>query len=114
MGYTKLPQNGKNAIRFDDEGNITNICNGNTKAADFKHEDYYITQKYTADLGGAQTSQKNEVIDFLKRGSLQNKVMAIVDGKFWEEGEKESLKELFRNNSNVTITSISELTSKEI
>lgn len=108
----KLPASGKNCIRFNDTGDIVSTSTGNTKSADFKYNDYYATQKYTDGNGGAQDNQRNDVIDFLKRGSIKNKVMAIVDGNFWENGEKEKLKEMFKGNTNIIITSITELTSK--
>lgn len=70
--------------------------------------EYYATQKYTSEAGGAQDNQRNDVIDFLKRGSIKNKVAAVVDGKYWDEW-KDVLKKEFSNNPNVLITSISEL-----
>lgn len=107
----KLPASGKNCIRFNDLGDIVHSSTGNSKSADFKIGDYYATQKYTDGTGGAQDNQRNDVIDFLKRGSQKHKVMAIVDGAFWENGQKAMLKELFIDNPNVIITSVTELTS---
>lgn len=109
LKLTKLPSGGKNCIRFNDDGDICSSSSGNTKSADFKYNEYYATQKYTDGRGGAQDNQKNDVIDFLKRGSKKHKVMAIVDGAFWED-EREKLKTMFANNENVVITSVSELT----
>lgn len=109
----KLPASGKNAIRFNDAGEIVSTASGNTKSADFLYKGYYATQKYTSENGGAQDNQKNDVIDFLKRGSISHKVAAIVDGKYWEKHMKE-LKELFVNNPNVLITSISEITEESL
>ena len=105
----KLPATGKNAIRFDDNGNITSISSGNTKSADFIYNGYYATQKYTTEAGGAQDNQKNDVIDFLKRGSISHKVAAIVDGDYWDI-HRDELKKLFQDNENVLITSVSEIT----
>lgn len=82
---------------------------GSTKSADYKIKDYYVTQKYTQDKGGAQDSQKNDAINFLRYGSINHKVMAIADGNYWDNNEREGLKELFHNNKNVIITSIDEL-----
>lgn len=104
----KLPQSGMKSIRFNDNGDIVHTATGNTKSADFMLGEYYATQKYTNEAGGAQDNQRNDVIDFLKRGSIKNKVAAVVDGKYWDEW-KEVLKKEFFNNSNVLITSISEL-----
>ena len=109
LGLNKLPASGKNAIRFDDNGDITSIASGNTKSADFIYNGYYATQKYTAETGGAQDNQKNDVIDFLKRGSISHKVAAIVDGDYWDI-HRDELKKLFQNNENVLITSVSEIT----
>lgn len=106
----KLPSAGKNCIRFDDEGNITSTSTGNTKSADFIYDGYYATQKYTDGEGGAQDNQRNDVIDFLKRGSIKNKVMAIVDGPYWDK-YRPILKKEFQNNENVKITSVTELTA---
>ena len=106
----KLPSAGKNCIRFDDEGNITFTSTGNTKSADFICDGYYATQKYTDGEGGAQDNQRNDVIDFLKRGSIKNKVMAILDGPYWDK-YRPILKKEFQNNENVKISSVTELTA---
>ena len=104
----KLPASGSRCIRFDDMGNIVSTSAGHTKSADFKYLDYYATQKYTDGSGGAQDNQRNDVIDFLKRGSLQHKVAAIVDGSYWDTWRNE-LKAMFANNPNVLITSVTEI-----
>lgn len=107
----KLPASGKNCIRFTDSGDITSVSgNGkNTKSADFFYDGYYATQKYTDGNGGAQDNQRNDVIDFLKRGSLKYKVAAIVDGSYWDKYRFELQKE-FKDNPNVLITSVTEIT----
>ena len=105
----KLPASGKNCIRFNDKGDIVFTAAGATKSADFLYNGYYATQKYTTSLGGAQDNQRNDVIDFLKRGSQKCKVMAIVDGDYWDTYRKELIT-LFQDNPNVVITSITELT----
>lgn len=105
----KLPASGKNAIRFNDDGDIVSIATGNTKSADFIYNGYYTTQKYTSQDGGAQDNQRNDVIDFLKRGSKKYKVAAIVDGAYWDKW-RDKIQEQFKNNPNVLITSISEIT----
>jgi hypothetical protein len=109
LGLAKLPASGRGAIRFNDEGDIVSATNGNTKSADFKYGDYYATQKYTAGSGGAQDNQKNDVIDFLKRGSIKHQVAAIVDGAYWDYWRDE-LKKIFADNPNVLITSVTEIT----
>jgi hypothetical protein len=109
LNSPKLPQAGKNCIRFNDDGDIVHLSTGATKSADFSYNGYYATQKYTTSAGGAQDNQKNDVIDFLKRGSIKYKVMAIVDGDYWDIHRSE-LKSLFADNDNVVITSITELT----
>lgn len=111
LNLEKLPAMGKNAIRFDDDGNIVSSAAGHTKSADFIYKEYYATQKYTDGNGGAQDNQRNDVIDFLKRGSIKNKVAAIVDGKYWDKWRNE-LKEQFKDNPNVLITSVTEITTE--
>ena len=109
LGLKKLPSQGKNCISFNDEGEIVWESNGNTKSADFILDGHYATQKYTDGAGGAQDNQRNDVIDFLKRGSIQHKVAAIVDGAYWDKYRGE-LKTLFAGNPNVIITSVTEIT----
>lgn len=101
----KLPASGKNSIRFDSNGNITSQALGNTKSADFYIDGMYITQKYTIENGGAQDNQKNDVIDFLRRGSIQHKVMALLDGPYWDIHRKDLIK-IFLDNPNVIIHSM--------
>lgn len=109
LGLTKLPASGKKCIRFNDSGDIVSSSSGNTKSADFFIDGAYATQKYTLSFGGAQDNQKNDVIDFLKRGSIKYKVAAILDGEYWDK-YRPQLISLFQNNPNVRITSITELT----
>ena len=106
----KLPSFGKNCIRFTPQGEITAINQGgNTKSADFMLDEYYATQKYTKEMGGSQDNQKQDVRDFLEKGSINYKVAAILDGDYWDYW-RPILKEEFKNNSNVLITSVTELT----
>lgn len=109
LGLKKLPASGRNSIRFNDSGDIVSTASGNTKSADFKWNGCYTTQKYTDGEGGAQDNQRNDVIDFLKRGSINYKVAAIVDGPYWDK-HRADLEREFANNPNVIITSVSEIT----
>lgn len=109
LGVEKLPQVGARSIRFNDSGDIVHIAQGNTKSADFKLNEYFATQKYTNETGGAQDNQRNDVIDFLKRGSIKNKVAAVVDGPYWDKHWRAELAKMFADNSNVLITSVAEL-----
>lgn len=110
LGWKKCPQSGKNSIRFDENGNIVKVkFPGTTEAVDFNEMGYYITQKFTDDEGGAQNNQKEKVITFLKQGSIKHKVMAVVDGNYWDQHKKELI-DKFKNNPNVKITSVTELT----
>lgn len=111
LGVKKLPVSGKNCIRFNDKGEIVTTTSGNTKSTDFMYGEYYATQKYTDGTGGAQDNQRNDVIDFLKRGSINHKVAAIVDGAYWDD-YRSILKKEFENNPNVLITSVTEITEK--
>lgn len=107
----KLPSQGKNCIRFNDNGDIVSTSSGNTKSADFMYGEYYATQKYTDGEGGAQDNQRNDVIDFLKRGSIKHKVAAVVDGVYWDK-YRDVIRTEFANNPNVLITSVTEITEK--
>lgn len=106
---TTLPQAGKNCIRFDSNGDIcSKKTPDTTKSADFYINNMYITQKYTRGDGGAQDNQYNDVIDFLRKGSIKHQVAAIVDGSFWDS-KRDELKHFFYNNSNVKIFSMDEI-----
>lgn len=111
LNLKKLSPSGNNCIRFDDNGNIVHDSDSgkNTKSADFYYNGYYMTQKYTNESGGSQDNQRNDVIDFLKRGSIKNKVGAIVDGYYWDK-YRPILKDMFKDNPNVLITSVTEIT----
>lgn len=111
LGVKKLPSQGKNCIRFNDNGDIVSTSAGNTKSADFMYGEYYATQKYTDGEGGAQDNQRNDVIDFLKRGSIKHKVAAVVDGIYWDK-YRDVIRAEFANNPNVLITSVTEITEK--
>ena len=113
LNVKKLPSQGKYCIRFNDDGDIISTSTGNTKSADFIYDGYYTTQKYTNGCGGAQDNQRNDVIDFLKRGSIKNKVAAIVDGDYWDK-YRPILQEEFKNNPNILITSITEITENNV
>lgn len=106
-----LPQQGKNCIRFTENGEITNKKTTNvSKSADFYINDTYFTQKYTRGEGGAQDNQYNDVVDFLIKGSIKHKVGAIIDGSYWDS-HREELKNYFKDNSNVSIYSMDDLWS---
>ena len=104
----KLPSQGKNCIRFSISGDIVHEASGNTKSADTVYNNAYTTMKYTEEEGGAQDNQKHDVIEFLEKGSKKYKVCAILDGTYWDKYRKD-LKKIFKNNSNVIITSIDEI-----
>lgn len=113
LNLKKLPPSGNNCIRFNDAGDIVHTASGgNTKSADFYYKEHYMTQKYTNESGGSQDNQRNDVIDFLKRGSIKHKVGAIVDGYYWEK-YRPILKDMFKNNPNVLITSVTEITEND-
>ena len=95
-------------VRFDETGKIYygyGAQPGLTKNADFCFNGIYITQKYTGEnKGGAQDNQYNDVIQFLTYGSKKQKVGALVDGWYWEEGGKrKQLEKYFQNNPNVVL-----------
>lgn len=117
LGWKTLPQSGKNAVRFNTEGEIVATKTmGGGKCADFLVNGYYITQKYTGEnTGGAQDNQMDDVITFLLNASKHNKCGACVDGWYWEEnGHKELLINMFRDNPNVIIFSADEVKEGKI
>lgn len=108
---TTLPQQGKNCIRFTKSGDIcSKKAPDTTKSVDFCINNIYITQKYTRNAGGMQDNQYKDVVDFLIKGSLKNKVAAILDGDYWDDKRNE-LKIYFSNNSNVSILSMNDILS---
>ena len=110
LGWNKCSQSGPKSIRFDENGDIVKIKSpGTTEAVDFNEMGYYITQKFTEEEGGAQNNQKEKVITFLKQGSIKHKVMAVVDGNYWDIHRQELINK-FKDNPNVKITSVTELT----
>lgn len=111
LGWERQPQSGKNCRRFDEKGNIVSTkATGTTEAVDFYEMGYYITQKYTEEEGGAQNNQREKVITFLKQGSIKYKVMAILDGEYWDK-YRPILQHDFKDNPNIKITSVTELTN---
>lgn len=110
LGVKTLPQQGKNCIRFREDGEICSTkTSGTTKSADFFIGSTYITQKYTRSSGGAQDNQYADVVDFLTKGSKKQKVAAIVDGSYWDNGKRLELKKYFSNNPNVKILSMDDI-----
>ncbi len=105
----KLPSQGANCIRFSPNGDICSKSQGNSKSADFLINNIYATQKYTKESGGAQDNQKHDVIEFLRNGAIHHKVMAILDGDYWDNSNRDELKSIFANEENVVITSVDEL-----
>lgn len=109
LGIKRLPQMGKNCIRFDREGNICSEKSiAMTKSVDFIIKDAFITQKYTRNQGGAQDNQFQDVINFLNAGSIKNKVGALLDGEYWEE-KRGILKAYYKTNENVIILCMDDL-----
>lgn len=105
----KMPQSGKNCIRFNNNGDICSIkTTAATKAVDFILDGRYITQKYTRGTGGSQDNQFQDVVNFLNIGSRKNKVGALLDGSYWDE-KRTILKEYYNDNSNVKILSMDDI-----
>lgn len=114
LGVPKLPANGANSIRFTPDGKLTGVKSiGVSKSADFLFNGIYFTQKYTAESGGAQDNQYNDVVDFLVKGSINYKVGAIVDGEYWDK-KRDALREHFKDNPNVVVVSVDDLIKKEV
>lgn len=98
------------ALAFDCCGNIckgTNI--NNSTSIDYIRGNEYILQKYTTGSGGTQDSQYKQIIQFLEYGSKKNKVVAYLDGSYYNEDRISKLKKHFDYNKNVIITSLGEL-----
>ena len=113
LGISKLPASGARSIRFTSSGDLTGVKSTDvSKSADFLFNGIYFTQKYTTENGGAQDNQYNDVVDFLVKGSINNKVGAMVDGKYWDK-KRALLKEHFKDNPNVVVVSIDDLIKKE-
>ena len=94
-GLEKLPQSGSKSIRF-----------GKSKAADFKINDWYGTQKYIKEGGGVQDNQINDAVNFALEANKQNKKAIIcVDGEY---GTK-SIKSKIKQTDNCLIVSADEL-----
>lgn len=71
-GLKKAPASGKNAVRFND-----------SKSADFVIGDYYGTQKYIQDCGGAQDNQVNDAVYFANEAAkLGKKSIICIDGEY--------------------------------
>lgn len=114
LGISKLPASGVNSIRFTPDGKLTGVKSiGVSKSADFLFNGIYFTQKYTAESGGAQDNQYNDVVDFLVKGSINYKVGAIVDGEYWDK-KRDALREHFKDNPNVVVVSVDDLVKKEV
>lgn len=114
LGVPKLPANGANSIRFTPNGELTGVKSiGVSKSADFLFNGIYFTQKYTAESGGAQDNQYNDVVDFLVKGSINHKVGAMVDGEYWDK-KRDALREHFKDNPNVVVVSVDDLAKKEV
>lgn len=113
LDLKKLPASGRNCIRFNNEGDIVSLtAPSHSKSADFLIGDFYTTQKFTTESGGAQDNQFNDVVDFLVKGSKKYKVAALLDGAFWDL-KRDSLKKEFSNYPNVWITSVQEILDKD-
>lgn len=114
LGIQKLPVSGANSIRFTPDGKLTGVKSiGVSKSADFLFKGIYFTQKYTAESGGAQDNQYNDVVDFLVKGSINYRVGAIVDGEYWDK-KRDALREHFKDNPNVVVVSVDDLVKKEV
>ncbi len=115
LGVPKLPASGAKSIRFTPNGELTGAKSvGTSKSADFLFNGIYFTQKYTTESGGAQDNQYNDVVDFLVKGSINNKVGAMVDGKYWDNKKRDALREYFKDNPNVVVVSVDDLVKKEV
>lgn len=103
---------GVNQVRFNEYGEIISgpQQTGCSKSADyFLNDGIYYTQKFTTGSGGSQDLAYHDVIEFLEKGSILYKVGAILDGTYWDNGKRESLKRYFANNPNVSIISMDDL-----
>lgn len=107
---------GANQVRFDATGEMVSgsARAGCSKSADYFLDDgVYYTQKFTTGSGGAQDLAYHDVVEFLEKGSILYKVGAILDGTYWANGKRESLKRYFADNPNVVIVSMDEIKQYE-
>lgn len=94
-GIQKLPQVGSEAIRFND-----------SKAADFKIGEWYGTQKYLQQCGGAQDNQIADAVYFAKNGNkLGYKIIVCIDGQYG----KSAIKKYLTENENCCIITADKL-----
>lgn len=112
--FEVLSKSGKNSIRLDSQGNLIkgNSSMKNTKSVDYsfiyKGNEVLATQKFTRGKGGSQDNQCRDVIDFLKHGSIRNgkeHFMAILDGDYYSENKMKELRDMFKENKNIIISS---------
>lgn len=106
---------GCNQVRFDALGNLVSgpAQSGYSKSADYLLDGVYYTQKFTTGSGGAQDLAYHDVVEFLEKGSLSHTVGAILDGTYWLDGKRDSLKEYFKGNPNVIIISMDDIKQYE-
>ena len=103
---------GVNQVRFSAEGEMVSgpAKPGYSKSADYFLDDgIYYTQKFTTGSGGAQDLAYHDVVEFLEKGSILYQVGAILDGTYWSNGKRDSLKRYFADNPNVTIVSMDDI-----
>lgn len=94
-GLKKLPQAGSDSVRF-----------GNSKAADFKIGEWYGTQKYIKEAGGAQDNQVYDAAHFaIEANKNGKKALVCIDGNYG----KTAIKQYLTNNENCIILSADEL-----
>ena len=94
-GLKKLPQTGSDSVRF-----------GNSKAADFKIGQWYGTQKYIKNAGGAQDNQVYDAAHFaIEANKNGKKALICIDGDYG----KTAIKQYLTNNENCIILSADEL-----
>ena len=94
-GLKKMPQVGSDSVRF-----------GNSKAADFKIGEWYGTQKYIKEAGGAQDNQVYDAAHFaIEANKLGKKALVCIDGDYG----KTTIKQYLTNNENCIILSADEL-----
>lgn len=87
----KLPQSGENAIRF-----------GNSKSADFKVNDWFGTQKYIEEAGGAQDNQINDAFLFAEEANKAGKkAIVCIDGDY---GKKIASQRKTENDNCIVLT----------
>lgn len=107
LQVTVYPTQGKNAKYMKDGKVVTGTKKELNieiaqKSLDCLVNDVHCSLKYTNEAGGAQTNQKNDIVNFIKHAKkTKGKFAAIVDGNFYTAEITMSLRDIAGSNTYV-------------